>query len=239
MNKRINNDNSDTQSLLISYLTIRKSVGMLAVFLPVVLVIGTIIIGKCCNIQDSISDYYYTVMGNYFVGTLCAVALFLFSYNGYDKQDRLSSILACIFALGIAFFPTSMSDPESLCNINSRNSSSFISTIHYTSAGLFFIDLAYISFWLFTKSSGNYTPQKIKRNKVYKLCGYLIVLSIVLIALYHIPFIHSEFQKYKPVIYLETIALWAFGFSWLTKGEFLLKDEKADKKGEYKNETQG
>jgi hypothetical protein len=30
-----------------------------------------------------------------------------------------------------------------------------------------------------------------------------------------------------PIFWLESIAIWAFGFSWLTKGETILKDKPA------------
>jgi hypothetical protein len=33
-----------------------------------------------------------------------------------------------------------------------------------------------------------------------------------------------ELQQYKPVFWFETIAVWAFGLSWLTKGNVLFKD---------------
>ncbi len=71
-----NNDNQ--QTLVISYLTMRKVIGILGVALPVVLVIGTLINGDKNAVQDSISDYYHTGMRDAFVGILCMVALFLF-----------------------------------------------------------------------------------------------------------------------------------------------------------------
>jgi len=53
-------------------------------------------------IQESISHYYYTGMRNVFVGALCAVALFMFFYCGYDKWDDLAGDMAGIFAIGVA-----------------------------------------------------------------------------------------------------------------------------------------
>ncbi len=218
-------DNPD-QQLFISYLTLRKAVGILGIFLPVVLAIGVYLFSNCSFIQDSISDYYYTIMGNLFVGTLCAVGLFLFSYKGYEQKDLIASRLACFFALCVAFFPTYGPEPPFVCNVLHRNSSSLSSTIHDVSAALFFLTLAYFSLFLFTKSSGHPTGNKRKRNTIYKICGYTILASIVLLILYFkIPGLQSRFKEYKPVFMLETISLWAFGFSWLTKGEFILKDK--------------
>ena len=219
-------NNDPNQQLVISYLTLRKAVGVLGILLPVVMAIGLPVLSKCICIQDSISDYYYTKMGNFMVGTLCAVGLFLFSYKGYGRRDTIASKLACVFAIGVAFFPTSGPDSSSICNFIHRNSSSFVSSVHDVSAALFFLTLAYFSLFLFTKSSGNPTKQKLTRNKIYKVCGYTILLCILLLFLYFkIPWLQSGLKDYKPVFILETIALWAFGFSWLTKGEFILKDE--------------
>jgi succinate dehydrogenase/fumarate reductase cytochrome b subunit len=213
------------QPLVISYLALRRAVGILGIALPVALTIGVFILDKCSYIQDSISDYYYTTMGNLLVGILCAIGLFLFSYKGYERKDKIASKLACLFAIGIAFCPTYGPDPSSICNILHRNSSSLVSTMHDIFATLFFLTLAYFSLFQFTKTSGHMTKQKKKRNKVYKACGYIILTCIVLLFIYfRVPGLRSALKDYKPIFLLETIALWAFGFSWLTKGEFILKD---------------
>jgi hypothetical protein len=53
-----------------------------------------------------------------------------------------------------------------------------------------------------------------------------MVFSIVSIALVHnIRWLQLKLEEYKPIFVLETIALWAFGVSWLVKGKFILKDK--------------
>ncbi len=37
-----------------------------------------------------------------------------------------------------------------------------------------------------------------------------------------------NFESFNPIFWLEAIALWAFGISWLTKGETILIDLKND-----------
>jgi hypothetical protein len=37
--------------------------------------------------------------------------------------------------------------------------------------------------------------------------------------------VHSVLKDYHPVFVLETITLGAFGISWLTKGDAILKDK--------------
>lgn len=170
---------------LISYQTLRKAVGGLGIGLPLAMIIGNYIFSNCTHIQDSISHYYYTITGNLLVGILCANALFLIVYKGYpdDKRDDRWTNWAGIFALVIAFFPTDDNSADS-CAIFHLANNELRNAIHYGCAALFFILLACISLFLFTKSKGGKTKQKIIRNKIYRICGVVIFVSIVLIAFY-------------------------------------------------------
>ena len=149
------------------------------------------------------------------VGIICGVALFLLTYHGYTKRDSLASKLAGLFALGIAFFPTSATNDKA----------DIVSKLHYITAGIFFVILSYMSIALFTKTSGNITPEKKIRNRIYRVCGIIMLISVIGIPIDNIPAIHDRIAFLKPTLILETSALAAFGFSWLIKGEFLLKDK--------------
>jgi len=213
-------------SLVISYLTLRKWVGFLGILLPFVLMAGACILGNCGQVQASISHYYYTIMGTYFTGTLCAVALFLFSYNGYDTEDKITGNLAAVFALVVAFFPTD-SDPASLCQFIDTHRVHSVNSVHYTAAALLFSCFAWFSLRLFTKSknTGSVTPEKIIRNRIYKICGVIIIICILGIGIYNfVDDLQTKLAKLKPVLIFESIALVAFGTSWVIKGEFILKD---------------
>ena len=118
----------DGNRVLVSYRTLRQLVGVLGVMLPLVLAIGCIACGACCNdFKDSISDYYHSNMRNVFVGVLFTTGFFLFTYKGYEKRDDVAGDLACIFALGVALFPVN-SPTEAIRNL------------HYISAILLFLD---------------------------------------------------------------------------------------------------
>ena len=213
-------------SLLIHYLTLRKSVGILGIFLPLVLIFGVRFITNCNTLQDSISDYYYTKMGHYMTGTLCAVSLFMFSYKGYGPKDLWAGRGASIFSLAVAFFPCSNYNPLSECKVLQLKGDDTINLIHFISAACLFLIFSFFCLFLFTKSSGHPTNRKKQRNIVYRVCGITILLSIIFILLYSvIPTLHERFKEYKPIFWLETLALLAFGFSWLTKGEGLLPDK--------------
>ncbi|MDZ7633560.1 MAG: hypothetical protein U5L72_03595 [Bacteroidales bacterium] len=96
---------TDHSALIHSYLSLRKSVGWIGILLPFVLVFGHIcyLFGGD-RLLNNLSVYYHTGMRDFFVGAICAIALFLFFYRGYDRWDNISANVAGFFALGIAFF---------------------------------------------------------------------------------------------------------------------------------------
>ena len=211
----------DNQPLVISYLTIRKAIGFLGFFLPLILWLGVWIWGDGSRVQPSISDYYYTVMRNSFVGVLCAVSLFLFAYRGYEKLDRITGYLGSLFALGVAFFPTTP-DPDTIPPPTA--SAAVIGQFHLAFAGLFFATLIFFSLFLFTRSHSNksMTGMKKVRNTVYYVCGFIMVACVLVIGLYIL--LGPEGSESNVVFWGESIALMAFGVSWLVKGEIILKD---------------
>ena len=216
MNQQTGPDNS----LLVSYLVLRRFIGILGIALPFVLAIGTMILERTA-IQSSISDYYHTLMRDVFVGILCAIGVFLFSYKGYEG-DRRAGIFACLMAVGVALFPVA---PEG----STDSIVKIVGMLHYLFAAAFFLTLAYFSLRLFTKTDPLIPPtrRKLQRNIVYRVCGYLILLALALIVVVKMlpESAGIPIKQLAPVFWLEALAVVAFGFSWLTKGEAILKDE--------------
>jgi len=212
---------------LISYDTLRKAIGWLGILLPAVMIAGNYALGNCHVLQDSNSHYYYTVTGNLFTGILCAVALFLIVYKGFNLLDNIVTSLAGCFAFGIAMFPTNENSADS-CAIIHLPLNELRNDVHYWFAALFFITLAFISLFLFTKSKGPTTKLKQTRNKIYRICGTTILVTVALLAIYSLSDDESfqQFDKHKPIFWLEWVALTAFGISWLVKGKLILEDEQ-------------
>lgn len=202
-------------SMIISYMTLRKILGFLGILLVPIMIIGAVAIDHSNHIEVSVSAYYYTSMRNALVGILCGMSLFLLSYHGYERIDSVISKLSGVFALGIAFFPTSPGDSKG----------DLVSILHYVFSGIFFALLSYMSVFLFTKSSGHKTKEKKERNRIYRVCGIIMAVSVICIPLDGIPAIHDKISFLKPTLIFETLALSSFGFSWLIKGEFLLRDK--------------
>jgi len=225
----MNKTNRLSDPRVISYRTLRRAVGITGMALPVVLVIGSVTFGGCMEIQNSISSYYHTNMRDVFVAILAATAFFLFAYKGYNHKDNIAGNIAAVFALGMAFFPESATEPLPPC-IKETMKNNVINAIHYFSAGGFFLTLSYFSLFIFTQKDENPTEMKLKRNKIYRICGFIMIACIVLIAAYSVCSKSGGCKTVKtinPIFWLETVALWAFGFSWFTKGEtiFVNKNE--------------
>lgn len=214
--------------MLKSYMLLRRVIGALAILLPIVLAIGGKYYGGCEGVENSISDYYHTPMRDIFVGTLCAVAMFLFAYRAHDWKDTATALFACLSALGVAFFPTGLKT-VSKCATKCFEYPELTGKIHLACALAFFIALIIFSLWLFKEPrdiSETQTSQMKKRNIVYKICGWTMLICVTLIILYFWKLRDIlNIQKCSPVFYLEFVALIAFGFSWLTKGQLFFKDK--------------
>jgi hypothetical protein len=216
---------------VLSYLALRKAVGILALVLPFALIIGNIVFTPLGQTRTwpnplfagSISDYYWTCMGHFLTGTLCAIAMFLLCCRGYDLQDEIAGYVACGFALGVAFCPTTPDNPPFTPIQNALGSA------HEIFAALMFLVLSYFCLFLFTKTTpgGDPTSRKLQRNLVYKVCGSIMILSMVVMTSLHIPAVGRLFQHINVLLIFETVCLLAFGVAWLTKGEAILKDEES------------
>lgn len=201
---------SQGDRVIVSYLTLRRVIGVIGVVLPVVLALwGFLLLGRF-EIQESISDYYSLRTRDGLVGALFAIGWFLFAYRGYERADNLAGNLACFFALGVALFPNSGEPWEAM--------------LHFTCAVGLFLVLAYFSIFLFTKTGGTPTDQKIVRNRVYRCSGAVILVCIGLIGVYFWLLQDTAIAAFKPVFWLESAALWAFGWSWFVKGDTLWRD---------------
>lgn len=223
----------DKNAIVISYLSLRKAIGWLGILLPVLLILVNRGIGHCDYFQNSISHFYYTNAGNVFVGILCSVGIFLLSYKGYtttpegktDYRDRIATSLAGLFAIGVAMFPTNVAN-DITCNLLYLDDNTWRNATHYFCASSFFILLAYMSYYRFTISKHDPSQRSKKkkiRNKLYKICGIVIINCIVLIPA--ADFIVA-LENTSTTFWLEWIALVAFGTSWLVKGELMFSDDK-------------
>jgi hypothetical protein len=205
---------------IISYYKLRVLIGAAGILLPLLLFFGKLIFNGSSQIEFSISDYYDNgTAGDILVGVLFALGFFLLTYRGYDAVDSRAANLGCVFALGVALFPTT-SDNE------------WVHKLHFVFAFLLFSVFIFFSIYLFRRSDPgkSCTKQKETRNKAYLVCGIIMIVCIAGITVCSF-LLQKLSANYHLVFWLETIALISFGFSWITKAEFLFwKDGNTDEK---------
>ena len=209
---------------------LRCTIGKLGMLLPLIVLCMSIIYGH--GLPDSISATYYlpTCIVPFMI-ILGSAGIFLLSYTGYDRQDDIICSIAGLFAFGICLFSCGTNDliarwPElaELTRVGTFQLTPSVSGIlHNICAIGFFGLLAYNSMFLFTKSNGNMTENKKKRNVIFRVSGVGMAASFLAI----VPI--SIFNWWGGVWLVETIALAFFGISWLTKANcysLLFADKK-------------
>jgi hypothetical protein len=200
------------QPFVLSYLGMRRFAGWVGVSLPFAVALGNWLHTRA--FEGSISAYYFTRMGAWFVGSLWVIGFFMGGCRGYDKWDELSGRLAGIFALCVALIPMN------ICNVK-QGLVYYRGWLHWICAALLFIVLALMSLLLFTRSdSGPPAGKKATRNLYYKVCGCIMLAAVALIGVINIvPTLADRLANFKPVFLLEAVAVISFGISWLVKGE--------------------
>jgi hypothetical protein len=239
----------DKDPQVISAQQMRKGVGWLALLLPILTGVGYLVFGaQQGGFLGSISESYYTLMRDVFVGTLCAVAFFLYAYRGYSAfEDRFFNVLA-VLCVAIALFSMNSPrgatgsvdtdtpcfhaipmDPTCLVMLNGRvliYHRNVFGWIHLIAAGTLFASLGYVSIYLFTKtdSATLLGTKKHDRNTIYRASGGAIWAALgfygLLLVARRLGVAWVQALDDLPVLFVvETVCLWAFGFSWLVKGD--------------------
>lgn len=204
----------------------RRALGILGMILPVIDVgFGYFFCRYVVGLEiepllfDSISATHYASSSLIFEGCVFAVGCFLVCYRGYDIKDYWLSTVAGIMGLILVLFPTASDfypNAFNFCGIDA----SITKWIHNISAITFFFCLAFMEIFQFTKTSGNMTNEKKKRNILYRTCGITMIAAIFLGGALSFLF------KLPYTTYIgEGIGLEAFGIAWLVKGETILKDK--------------
>ncbi|MDA1267183.1 MAG: DUF998 domain-containing protein [Planctomycetota bacterium] len=201
----------DVDSAL-SYRILRRIVGCLGAGLPVLLPVVCLVFGECSGLKPSISHYDEDpVAGDVFVGALFTIGAFLFAYRGYDWKDNVAGHCACVFALGVALFPTT-------------SPTQWVETAHLVFAALLFATLTIFAGYLFTKTGGAPTRLKLRRNKLYRTCALVMAACLIALVVTFCTVDETVVEEGKLVFWYEALALFAFGVSWFVKGETLWRD---------------
>lgn len=199
---------------------LRIGLGVLGMLLPIIVLVLSLANGS--GFPDSISATWWQWGYNQtpFMIILGSASILLFSYSGYERIDDIVCSFAGAFALGICLFPCAMGYGKPVGILSFLGMTDAITGIlHNISAFAFFGLLSFNSLFLFTKTNGDMTDNKKKRNIIFRVCGVGMLASFLMLL---IPIPHI-------IWIVETIALAFFGVSWLTKANcipFLFADKK-------------
>ena len=197
---------SPQNTLVHSYLFLRRAIGLIGLALPFVLILGKQLV-QGGDLIGSLSGYYYTDLRDVLVGAMCAVGVFLLAYYGHDFVDNVASTVAGLGAIGLALFPTT---PDHDVTAWDRTSG----VLHWVFAAVFFLSLAYFCLRLFPHD-GEQPPGT---GVVYRVCGVVILACLVLIA---VTKALGLLPALLPALWQEAVAVEAFGVAWLVKGQTL------------------
>lgn len=215
-----NNNPSATQDQLyaVSYRLFRKWIGILGLSIPLLLPLIAYLFSGCCVVQESISHYYYTVAGDVFVALLSCTGIFLITYPGKGRIEDYLTNIAGVCAVIVAILPTGYEQFNLTCTYpNCFNNYPFISILHLTSAGSFFLILGYVAIFQFPENTNSNIGRT--RRHFYRWCGIIMWACILTLS----PMIFSDYygdflSEWKLVFILEVIMLLSFGTCWLVKG---------------------
>lgn len=204
-----------------SYLILRTAVGVLGVALPFALglVDGVVFDGSPFP-RTSLSAYYYSGVRELFVGALCAIGVFLITYKVAEVNlDNTLSTVAGVAAVMVALFPTSRPDDAIvLTPLQDKLGETAVAVVHFSSAAVFIAALAAVSFFFGRREGrrprgpGRRTPRFWR--DFHHACAAIIVLALVWCAITYF----GEVGPARALLYGESVAVFAFGASWLGKG---------------------
>lgn len=223
-----NTELENEEPAIISYKNLRRLIGILGISLPFLCLLGLAITRT--PLEPSISHCYYSNVRDVFVGVMIGVSMFLISYYGYGPIDNIVTNITGAAGIALALCPClfSYGDPS----LNERGGFFHLdpylsNAVHLGCASAFFILLAFNSIFLFTRTKDKKPAEgkKRKRNLVYVSCGLAMVVLMLALVVIRLVLGDELFDSMPIAFAIESLMLFAFGLSWLVKGETLFKDE--------------
>jgi hypothetical protein len=229
-----------------AYKLVQFLIGLLAFGIGPIVAVAYWIEGGS-GLGGSISSYYNSDVRDLFVGLLFALGIMFTTYHfrpirwpkpgtaaddapaGAGKYkvdyavDNWLANAAGLAAVLLALCPTDEPPHTPECRVDHTCSAphTLAGGLHFVWGVLLFALLVVFALFRFRKSGGSRTDeqQKERRNRVYLICGCVMIGAIAAYALQR-----WQLQDVWPswIGFLsETVALWAFSLSWLLKSDYL------------------
>lgn len=189
---------------------LRLGVGVIGTFLPLTLIIANLILDDKVIVPASMSGSYYTSARNLFVGSLCALGVFLIGYRGDTRLQDLCTSFAGLCALLVAFAPIAPPGPAT--------EAAWINYLHESAAGALIFTLGLFCIVVFAqlaKPRDTRPAMADHPSMILYLTAGIIVLVSGGFALYTGVW-PTNWSTGWPSMYLfEAVAVFAFGSAWI------------------------
>ncbi len=229
MEKYLSETNQESQS----YARIRKAIGYLGAAIPFLCL--SLSLGGLCKgiILPSISHYYYSIVGDGFVGILFALGLVLILYKSVFKIEKLRkwenrlSNLAGLLAMVVAFIPTFPLTDQTCSFVKLTESEhqhiyGLLGHLHLPAAGIMLIIFGILSYNYFPRNWQTGMADS-ENKKIYRICAWVIFISIFILLVYFLFEKNLSFLGNFPIVFVfEFTSILAFAISWLEKGRAVM-----------------
>ena len=198
-----------------TYHKLRLGMATLAIVFPIALWLGA----DPPVLQSSLSAYYHYAdpagspygggdMRNVFVGVLWAIGFFLILYKGYSPRENWALNFAGLGAIMVSLFPT---------NWPPNPAESWIGKVHFGSAALFFVLIAYVCVFRSSDTLKLMKDEAARRpfRRWYNLLGGLMIALPATVFVLHL--LDTDRTGSKAIWFIEALGIWVFGSFWIVK----------------------
>ncbi len=211
-----------------SYLHQRRAVGVIGVAMPVILhLFVDEVEGAEAARQSSFSAYYWTSGRDIFVGSLCAMGVFLAAYKWNEQneveqkysREFVMSTVGGFAAIAVALFPTAQPEGSGIEYTAWQEwvGPSLTNQIHFGSALVFIMCLALLAFAF---AEGDYAAERFGDARLHFAMGSTIVMALVAFGVSM-----AVSGPDRALYWTEFICTLAFSVSWFHKGSGPAKPE--------------
>lgn len=225
---------------VLSYTGLKITTGLVGLLMPWAVRLGGFLT-EGITVSGTVSAYYYTGMRDVFVGTLAVVGALLASYRTPRRLDNAAALVAGLAAVAIGLFPMR---PVFAVNIARRyripdDLDAYFRQVYFPhgplgwhtpavalffGAGLYLVAVSFRETSRLEAEEGvrEVTWQKVARNRLYLTSAITMLLAGLTIAA-------LQLLGWRDLIFWpESVAISAFAFAWLVKGQLVLADGPPD-----------